>query len=207
MAQKGYTTEEIIENYILNDIDPSFSTQIDSWIEAIENIIDNETGRNFIADASASARVFDGDGTPELLIDDCVEITLVEAGNDDYGGTFSTIAATGADRYFTDPANHTAKGVPITKLTTRSRYWLTGKQNQRITAKWGYSAAVPADIQFATTVFVAGILNQHRQGGDEIKSERIGNYTVTYNSDIGGNSFSDFERAMGILEKYKQYNL
>ena len=204
---KGYTTEEKIENYILQDIDSSYSSSIDGWIAGVEKIIDQHTGRNFIADAVATARLFDGDGTQELLIDDCIEITVVEAGNDDYGGNFDTISASGADRYFTEPANAIVKGFPISSLVLRSRKWPMGMQNNRITAKWGYSEAAPADIEFVATVFMSGILNQQRQGGDEIKSERIGNYQVTYNTDKGNNSFADFEEAKRILDRYTKHRI
>lgn len=207
MQPKGYTTEEIIENYLLQNIDATFSDQIDSWIAGIEKIIDQYTGRNFIADSTATARLFDGDGRQDLLIDECVAVTKVEVGLDSYGNSFLEISASGADRYFTYPANATLKSVPIHKISLNARGWAPGRQNNRITAKWGYSATVPADIQFAATVFVAGILNQHRQGGDEIKSEHIGNYTVTYNTDQGANSFGDFENAKRILDSYKKLNI
>lgn len=204
---KGYTTEEKIENYILTDIDPSYSGTVTEIIEGVEDIIDNETGRNFKADEEASARLFSGQGDKSLLIDDAVAITLVEVGLDDFGGSFITVGNTGSNRYFTEPSNHAAKLKPITKLLLRDRFFTAGVQNHRITGKWGYSAEVPNDIAFAATVFAAGILNQSRKGGDQIKSERIGNYQVTYNSDNGKDSWSDFERAMGILDKYKRYYL
>lgn len=201
---KGYTTEEKIENYILEDIDASFSDQIDNWIEAMEREIDNITGRNFVADSTASTRLFNGTGNDTLLIDDCVAITKVEIGLDSYGGTFTEISATDSDRYFKEPENYSERGVPITILSLSAREWPKGRQNNRITAKWGYSTAVPKDIEFVCTVFVAGILNQQRQGGDEIKSEKIGNYQVTYNTDQGANSYADFEKAMNILNSYKK---
>ena len=204
---KGYTDKATIQNLGIITIDASFDAQIDSWIEGAENIIDLITGRNFKADSTASARLFDGNGSPMLLIDDTVEITLVEVGVDAYGASFETIPSTGSGRYFADPANYAALNVPITKLTLASRAFLFGKQNQRVTAKWGYSANVPADIKLAATVFALGIANPNRPGGSEIKSERIGNYTVTYNSEKGNNSWADFEQAMTILEGYKRYFL
>lgn len=207
MSAKGYTTKEKLENYLLKDIDSSFSTQIDEWIDGVERIIDQITGRNFKADSSVSARVFDGDDTNELLIDDCVEVTLVEAGQDSYGGTFETITSTGSSRYFLDPANYSAKGVPITKITLNGRIWGNGKQNHRITAKWGYSTNVPKDIEFVATVFLAGVLNQHMLGGNQIKTEKIGNYSVTYNTDDGNDSWADFEQAKMILESYRKINI
>lgn len=207
MAVKGYTTEAKVENYILNEIDSSFSAQISSWIEGVERIIDQITGRNFKADDTATTRVYDGDGEAELLIDDAVAVTKVEVGQDSYGSTFEEISATGSDRYFLEPNNYAARGVPIRKVSLSARCFPKGKQNNRITAKWGYSAAVPADIEFAATVFLAGILNQHRQGGDQVKSEKIGNYQVTYNTDKGNDSWGDFAEAKAILEAYRRINI
>jgi len=207
MASKGYTTKTKVENYILQDIDSSFDTQIDNWIEGIEKTIEQITGRIFIADAVASARLYDGDGTQELLIDDCISVSKVEVGEDDYGNTFTEIVATGSDRYFLEPVNYSSRGWPISRIILRARTWAEGRQNNRITARWGYSTAVPKDIEFACTVLVAGILNQHRQGGDEIKSEKIGNYQVTYNTELGDNSFADFKNAMSILESYTKLNI
>lgn len=207
MAQKGYTTEVHIENYMLKEIDPSFATVINDWIEGVENTIDLITGRNFKADTDATARLFDGDDDIKLIIDDCVEITLVERGTDDYGGAFETIPATGSERYFSHPANHTAIKKPITSLSLRADRWTLGTQNHRITAKWGYSIEVPADIRRVATVLVAGIINAHSPSGQEIKSERIGNYQVTYNSEKGNNSLADFEEAKLMLDSYKRYFL
>lgn len=207
MSAKGYTTKQAIENYLLTEIDDSFDSQVDAWIASIERIIDNYTGRNFKADASASARVFDGDGSGELLIDECIAVTKVEVGNDSYGDSFAEVPATGSDKYFTYPANATARMVPLHKLSLSARCFPAGQQNNRVTAKWGYSATPPEDITFAATVFVSGVINQSRGGGDEIKSESIGAYSVTYNSDKGSNSWADFERAKEILDQYKRLNI
>lgn len=207
MSVKGYTNKEEVENYILKSIVSDFEDQLDSYIEAVEKTIDNITGRNFIADSTASERVYDGDGECDLLIDDAVQVTKVETGLDSYGGNFQEVISSGPDRYFLEPANYAALGRPIRKISLSSRIWPEGKQNNRITAKWGYSVTVPSDIKFAATVFVAGILNQTRQGGSEIKSEKIGNYQVTYNTEDGKNSWADFENAKAILESYRIINI
>lgn len=207
MAKKGYTDEAAIENFLLKSIDSSFSTVIDEWIEGVENTIDLITGRNFKADTTASTRLYDGDGSSKLIIDDAVEITAVEIGTDGYGSTFRTVSNSGADRFFTEPANHLAHKVPVSALVLNSDRFLSGRQNQKITAKWGYSTEVPADIKRAATVFVAGIINQNAPGASEVKSKRIGDYQVTYNTDKGGDAFSDFEAALAGLEVYKRYYL
>ncbi len=210
MAAKGYTTEVKVEQYGLIDIDASYATQVDEWIESVENIIDDITGRTFIADEEASTRLFDGNGSRKLLIDDAAAVTLVEIGNDSYGGAFQTIPATGANRYFLEPTNgknNSGKPVPYTSIVLNANHFVTGRQNQRITAKWGYSVEVPREIEFVATVFVFGIVNQQRQGGNSVKSERIGNYQVTYNSENGRDSWGDFERAMEILDTFKRHYL
>ena len=203
---KGYTTEAKIEKYMLKDIDASFSNQIDEWIEGVERTIDQITGRNFIADSVASARVFDGNGEHGLIIDDCVSITKVELGGDDYGGSFTTIDATGSERYFSVPANHVALLVPVTKLVLRAKRWIPGTQNHQITAKWGYSVAVPSDIERAATVLVAGIINQNSPATQNVKTEKIGNYSVSYANDVD-DSFADFNTALATLDTYKRYFL
>lgn len=204
---KGYTDKTAVENFMLKSIDPAFNTQVTEWIEGVENTIDLITGRNFKADTDATVRYFDGDGEHELRIDDCVEITEVAIGQDNYGGIFQIIPATGADRFFTEPANHIAHKVPITKVVLNSYRFLTGRQNQKITAKWGYSVNVPADIKRAATIFVAGIINHNAPGANDVKSKRIGDWQVTYNTDNKGDAWADFDAAIAALDAYKRYHL
>lgn len=206
MAAKGYTTEQKLEDYTLQDIDASFSTRISEWIEAVERYIDSYTGRNFKADAEASARLYDGDDTNELLIDDAVAVTKVEVGGDGYGSSFSEVSASGADRYFLDPANAAVDGLPFRKVTLNARCFPEGWQNNRITAKWGYSAAVPADIAFAATVLVGGIINSHRGGGDKVTMEKIGNYSVQFDTN-DSDAMTDFKRTMEILDSYRKLRI
>jgi hypothetical protein len=89
--------------------------------------------------------------------------------------------------------------VPIYGLEFSARDWTMGVQNNRITAQWGYSVAVPSDIAFAATVFVAGIIN-YRNEPSAKQSEKIGNYAVTYGE--GSSSWADYQSAMAILNKY-----
>lgn len=204
MDTQLYTDQSAIENYLLIDVDATYLDQLDEWIEGVSREIMHITGRQFLADAEASERVFDGDSTPELLIDDCVEITKVERGNDTYGGSFTEVSEGGASGYVALPNNYAARGVPIRKLLYRGGEWGTGEQNQRITAKWGYAAEVPADIKFAATVIVAGILNATRKDQGEIQSERIGNYSVSYRDEKG---WADLENVKQTLASYKRYRI
>jgi len=181
---KGYTSRQQIEKYLQVTIPASYYAQINLWIGQIEKYIDRKTDRNFIADASATARLFDGDGETTFLINDAVSITKIEI--DDEQLT--------TDEYYLYPANDT----PKKKIVLDGRYFTKGKQNIKITAKWGYSTIVPDDIILAATVLVAGIYNSYGSG-KEVKAESIGNYSVTYATETG---WDDFENANEIIESY-----
>lgn len=189
---KGYTDRTQIQDYLLITIDESFWTRVDGWIASMERYIDRETGRNFVADAEASERLFDGDNTDSLIIDDCVDVSEVKIGDND--------ALTVDDDYVLYPANAPARGVPYTGIKLKGGLFYRGAQNVKVTAKWGFSEAVPDDISFACTVFVAGIITAY---GTEfpVTSMTIGRYSVSY--DTKGST--DFDESKQTLEHYKKY--
>lgn len=187
MAKKGYTDKTTIENYLLSEVDSTMDDQIDSWIEAMENYIDKETGRNFVADSAASERLYDGDGDREMFIDDCVEIEKLEIGGSEVD----------EDDYFVYPANET----PKTQIAMEYRRFTRGRQNVTVTAKWGYSEEVPSDIKFACTVLVAGIINNAADTGGEVKGITMGEYRVEYRDE---KQTDDFENVKNILAKYQR---
>jgi len=202
MAKKGYTTELKIESFLNTTITTG---AVDDYIEASENIIDNITGRNFIADTVAIARKYDGNESQDLVIDDCVEITKVELGSNYYGDSYSEISDGGSDGYYLFPTNYSALGYPINKIHLRSRIWIKGLANHRITAKWGYSASVPADIQFATTILASLMYKYGRSGAvGGVKSEKIGEYAVTYGT---AEELDNLKKVDAILNQYKKYEL
>jgi len=204
MTDKGYTTAAKIKDFL----NITTSDTFESYILAAQKIIDNITGRNFKADTEAKERLFDGPdgGARELLIDDCIEISKVEIGGNTWGDSFSTITAGGAGGYLIDPPSEDYREdreIPITKIILRSRVFSQGIQNQKITAKWGYSETPPDDISFAATVLAAGMYDFHRGGGSgTVKSEKIGNYSVAYDVDGGSVSFGQLEEAKSILDSY-----
>lgn len=187
---KGYTEKEDVEKYLLLEIDASFDVQIAEWIEAMEAYIDQETGRNFIADSAASERLYDGDGEDDMFIDDCVSITKVEVDDDEID----------TDDYYLYPAN----SLPITKIVLDSAVFAKGRQNVAITAKWGYSAAVPADIKLACTVLVSGIVNEGAKSDGEVKTVSMGRYSVTYKDAKG---WQDLETVKATLAKYRRMTI
>ena len=197
MSDKAYTTEEKLEAYLNATIITGAAADA---ILAAQEYIDKYTDRNFKADANASVRLYDGNDTQAIVIDDCVEVSKVDVGSDVWGDNF-----TEQTQYFKLPTNYTADKVPIRKIGLRSMVFIPGHANHRITAKWGYSAAVPSDIVQAATVLASGIYYQNRgENTGPIKSEKIGEYQVSYADDKG---FNDVTMAMQTLERYKKIQL
>lgn len=200
---KGYCAKEDIENYTLTEIDVSFDTTIEFWISVVEDFIDHETGRNFKADSADSKRYFDGNGETDLYIDECVSITDLKI-YDSLGNLLETLAKD--THYLVHPYNE----LPIRKVLSKyynptgfSRFY-KGQKNIEINAKWGYSAVVPAQIKFACTVLVAGIVNYSNNAEGEIKSEKIGDaYSVTYKDE----QWKDYETAKEIIKNFTKIDV
>ena len=199
---KGYTSIEEIEDYLLIDIIESFEARVTEWIAMMEKFVEKATGRVFIADTEASVKKYQiskelavrvgryFETERSLLIADCVEVTELKID--------SVVIATA--NYLFYPTNE----LPITriKLTDASGLrFASGEQNIEVKAKWGYSVDCPADINFATTVLVAGIINFSGSMEGEVKSETIGSYSVTFKD---AKDWQDFERAKQILQQYKK---
>jgi len=186
------TTIEQVESYALITVEEFYDPTVQSFIDAVTSYIEKCTGRTFgDADTEASDKLYDGNNTDEMFIDDASEVTDVKIGDD-------VLASTD---YLVYPANRS----PKTRIILPYRRFIPGRQNITVTAKWGYGS-VPDDISFATTVMVAGIINnQNSQDTDnkEIQSETIGRYSVTYKS--GSSQAQDFLQAKEILKSYKRY--
>lgn len=189
---KGYTTRQAIENYLLIDIDPTFYAQIDSWIEAMESYVDKMTGRDFGVSASPTIKLFDGNNSHTLPIDDASEITMVELSSD-----FSDFTEVLAEDYLKYPTN----GQIFRSLYLPDGIFPAGKQNIRVTAKWG-AAAAPADISFAVSVLVAGIINYAYDSDGEVQSMSVGPYSVTYKT---SEQEADFAKVQEILKLNKRF--
>lgn len=200
LTPKGYCDVADIEAYILTEVLDSFKPNVLNWIAQIEEHIERVTDRVFIADTVASDRYYDGNGGSEQFIDECVEISSVVVYDENYAEDSTPVENTD---FFSFPYNTTPKYSLILKPTSDAEF-LRGIHNVKVSAKWGYSVNVPAPIRFATMVLVAGIVNFSNNAEGEVKSERIGEYSVTYKDDSG---WGDLERAKEILSNYSKPNV
>jgi len=199
---KEYTTEAKLETFLGIAI---ASGEADDAINGAVDIIDVWTDRNFIADTNASLRRYSGNDRENLLIDECVEITAVAMGQDLYGDSTLALSASVSGGYYPIPRDFATRLKPIKELHLRGRVWTKGIENHSVTAKWGYSTSVPQAIATAATILAAGLYNFYRSGGGAlIKSEKIGNYAVTYESP---KDWTALEQAKSFMDQYKRMSL
>lgn len=191
-----YCEKSDVEKFLGTTID----TSIDIYIKSAEQIINNITGRTFGISAEDEERLFSGDNTDELIVDDLTEVTKLEVSDDLYGEVFSEIDE---EDYILLPLNADKKGQSFTSIKLKYGVFPFGYGNHKVTGKFGYSA-VPSDIIFACIALATGIYN-YSTGGDEIKSESIGAYSVSYGGDQEG--WTDLARVKEILKRYKRYHL
>ncbi len=188
---KQYTSKDRVEALMLIKIKPEWQEYFDIFLESAENYIDTFTGRNFVADTEFSEKVYDGDGSREIIIDDCVLIEKITID----GGTVLN-----PDDILTYPANQIPK-IRVVIPKEINSYFSRGNQNIKVSAKWGYSVSVPKEIEFAATVIVAGMINYAYEHNSEVQAESIDDYNVTYNRK---EDWVKYERVKEILEKYKK---
>lgn len=187
-----YTDINAVEAYILQDISPDFEPKVAVWITAMSRYMDEVTKRTLClipTEEHAELQTFsyDGDRSDLILVSDChsIEEVTVEGAVVD----LDTIA-----KY---PSNKPYTSRMAFKDGSK---WPCGRQNVTVKAIHAMSGAdgiVPADIKFACTVLVGGICNNQINQG-EGTTERIGNYTITYDK----SQEADVARAKDILSTY-----
>ena len=193
---KGYTTTDKVADFLKTTIP---ANSIDDYIEAAEKFIDEYTLRNFKADNALSERIF-----TRKNVDDFVEISNLY-GSDDVTGTFTEIT-----EFVALPLNALADGKSYNRFECVDSY-----RYYKLNAKWGYSVEVPSDIEFAATFIAAGMFayNNSILSGP-VKSEKIGEYSVTYatsektsQTNDSNNALEGIGRIKAILDHYKKFTI
>lgn len=187
-----YCSISDIENYLLIEVDPSFESQVSDWIEVMSKYIEEKTGRIFIADDEATDKLYDGDSSNLVIIDDAISVNSVSIKEGDSWRELDS------DEYFIYPANR----IPKTFIVANGWKFPKGYQNIKVNAKWGYAKEIPEDIKFACAVLVSGIINNSLSHEGEIQSVNIGAYSVSYKNQ---KQWQDFDQIDKILENYKRY--
>jgi len=189
-----YTTQSKVEQYLNTDLS-AVSSEVLKWIASVQAWIDKYCGKTF--EASSETRYYDGNGKQRILIDSFIGNPTVAILESD-GTVHLSLTEGPAEDYITYPLNESEKNELVLVTTANILSFLRGKRRLRVTATFGASSAVPADVELAATKLVASIVEKRTKGG-ETKSEKLGDQTISY-KDI-----DEEASALGIYNILDQY--
>ena len=193
----SYVEQDTIKEYLGIDWSGTLDLFIDSTIASIVAYVENYCGderfgkRIFEAPDSDDdvTYLFDGNGAKRLYIGDLRSITSLSV--DDVELTIN-------EDFFAYPLNiiegeesykYLELAQPATRLNSNSRQatlapyiFEKAQANVEVVGKFRYSDVVPADISLAVLKMVGAVLKENISDNDvkEIKSEKIDDYTVTF---------------------------
>ena len=142
----NYTTTALVKASLgIPSATTSEDTAIAAAIAAAESLIDNYTGRTFVA--AESTRTYMPRTASILDVDDIATLTgLVVKTDEDQDGTFETTLTVTTDYVIQK------NDAPFRIITNVNRGWplsLYGRNTVEITATFGYASAVPDNIKQA----------------------------------------------------------
>lgn len=175
----AYTTQSKILQYLGLSALPSpiTGTTITELIKSVTAFINTYCNRTF-EEESVTTKLYSGDGSKTLLIDDLLTLSKIETldANNDVDITLDN-----SDYYFLEPANKTPKQkIIINSSTAPIGRFPKGNQNIKLTGTFGNAVTVPADIELVATKLVAEILNDYNVTGGEVTQESLGEYSISY---------------------------
>lgn len=181
----NYCDLAFLRNFIT--IEAADEAKFNLLIGVASRICDNYTGRTLVTNADTT-KTFSNKfaNVNEVLIGECHDV--------------STVSVDGEEIDFVALPTERERKLSI---YNSDNAFTSGVGHIDVTAKFAkYVDEVPEQIQFATAWVVIGLNNFAIAGGDndDIKSEKIGDYTVTYKDK---EQESNFTTAKGILDSEK----
>lgn len=163
MANSYCTSTDIIvdmpDSPLYSSTDAAYGTALDGMIASASRLIDEEVGRwpgYYYPTTDAETRYFDGDGSDEAYIDECLTLTTLAVSEDGYRGASDYTTWTLNTDYFVHPYNYSAYSQPITKIIVEPNGnkagFLNAKKIIKVTGIFGYSLTPPDYIKRATMI-------------------------------------------------------
>ena len=141
---------------------PSGTTSEDAYIEdaidAAEDEINNFCDRTFVADGSATARVYQPSTNVLVYTDDFYTTTsLVVKQDDSNDGTYGTTLTITSDFIV---VGNSAPFNCIRSVSSPFPRYTSNRPTVQVTAKWGYKTAVPAAVAQAALILSARLFQR-----------------------------------------------
>lgn len=177
-----YTTKLDVQNYLLKTINASFDATLTSHIAAMSEYIDRTIGYPLYR-TEETERKYDGTGRRQIKIDPVHTISAVTVD----GTTITPIQR---------PYNTDTK----TELVQELAYFTPGLANVSVTGVHCLRKDLPEQIKWACTVLVALTVQQVDEQREGVQSEKIGDYSVTYQDQ---KQRGDLIRAKEIINSFR----
>lgn len=151
------TTAELMDEMPDVEWSGKYESLLDALILRASRLIDRATGREEGAYkvSSATVRYFDGSGAAFQWVDEMAEAPTAVAVSED--GSVTTYTPWASTDYMLWPYSAAAQGRPYTRidvdqLNGNHSIFYRFPKSVKVTAKWGYSTAVPEDVAQAVIV-------------------------------------------------------
>lgn len=201
----AYTTRQKVEALTKLDLS-AIDSSVTVWIASVKAWIDRYCGRTF--EAASASKYYDGNRSDRLLVDPFIGVpTEVLLLNHD-GSTWMTLTEGAGADYVAYPLNETEKNQIVLMPNARAGIFARAFENiiddtdmeqetdikrlVKVTASFGASTTVPADVEMAATMLVGKIAEKREKGGD-LQSESLGDYS---------HSFKDIDEEADALGVY-----
>ena len=141
---------------------PSGTTSEDAYIEdaidAAEGEIDEYCGRTFVADGSATPRVYQPSTNVIVYTDDFYSLTglVVKQDESDDGTYATTLTITSEFIVIGNSAPYNA----IRAVSSPFPRYTSDRPTVQVTAKWGYKTSVPGAVQQAALILAARLFQR-----------------------------------------------
>lgn len=202
------TTRARVKQFLdISADDTNTNAVIDNIINSVTDWVENYCNRRFLKTTYTNEK-YDGMDDQSLLLrnypidmTETLALAVRSAGDDE--DSWSSIASR---EYFKYPSEGRLE-YPKASMGGKGREFARGSQNYRVTYTAGYdfdnTATFLSDVGAADLEYVVwklcGVAWSSRRGGDNVESERIGQYSVKYAKE----AFED-ERITDILNKYSR---
>lgn len=179
----NYTTITAVQNYLKTDVAAGFEDQVTEYIQAVSARADKIAGHP-IYRTTAADFTYDGTGTSELVVKPVHTITAV---------TVDGVAVT--------PVQYPLNSDTKTELRLRNQVFTLDMANVVVTGTHCLEKTLPNDLTHACTILVAGMVRNVKDQSAGLKSEKIGEYSVSYATD---EERGDLQWANKVLESYRR---
>src|SRR3990167_1715069 len=169
-------------------------TLFDSLLASVKAFIDRYCGKTF--ESASSDKYYDGSGANVLNVDSFhgspTVLILTSEGN-----TEATLVEGQSEDFVTAPYNSSEKAQIVLNPNGRYSRFPNRQRAVKITATFGFSAAVPSDIELAATRLIGSLATNPQESMKT--DESLGDYAVSF-GEIDQNA-----KTMGINDILASY--